>query len=222
MLVVLAINNDPSLCPSAKFLENPCMLAICPTSPNWFDICAVSCYQIHENWFLVQTAMGGCEPRANNVCECMICIGMGLLMVNVLPCIVLVLESIKQEVHEWPSCLVDNQKYIMKFLINSSLRGALLFLPLVQRGAWHSRWLIFFIQVEGFILGLFPQADHSTIIDKCWRCLASLMWSWCAATYTVTCSIMPYGFKLSCWGIWKVEAEWNGLWTMPEWPWYEV
>jgi superfamily II DNA or RNA helicase len=31
MLVILAINNDPSLCPSAKFPENPCMLVICPT-----------------------------------------------------------------------------------------------------------------------------------------------------------------------------------------------
>ena len=31
MLVVLAIKKDPSLCPSAKFPYNPCMLAICPT-----------------------------------------------------------------------------------------------------------------------------------------------------------------------------------------------
>jgi hypothetical protein len=31
MLVVLTIKKDPSLCPSAKFPDNPCMLAICPT-----------------------------------------------------------------------------------------------------------------------------------------------------------------------------------------------
>ena len=31
MLVVLAIKKDPSLCPTAKFLDNPCLLAICPT-----------------------------------------------------------------------------------------------------------------------------------------------------------------------------------------------
>ena len=31
MLVVLAIQKDPSLCPTAKFPENPCLLAICPT-----------------------------------------------------------------------------------------------------------------------------------------------------------------------------------------------
>src|SRR5882762_7280757 len=31
MLVVLAIQRDPSLCPTAKFPENPCLMAICPT-----------------------------------------------------------------------------------------------------------------------------------------------------------------------------------------------
>ena len=31
MLVVLAIIKDPSLCPAAKFPDNPCMLVICPT-----------------------------------------------------------------------------------------------------------------------------------------------------------------------------------------------
>ena len=31
MLVVLAIQKDPSLCPTAKFPRNPCLLAICPT-----------------------------------------------------------------------------------------------------------------------------------------------------------------------------------------------
>jgi superfamily II DNA/RNA helicase len=31
ILVVLAIQKDPSLCPTAKFLENPCVLVICPT-----------------------------------------------------------------------------------------------------------------------------------------------------------------------------------------------
>jgi len=31
MLVVLANQKDPSLCPTAKFPENPCLLAICPT-----------------------------------------------------------------------------------------------------------------------------------------------------------------------------------------------
>jgi superfamily II DNA/RNA helicase len=31
MLVVLAIKKDPSLCPTAKFPDNPCMLVICPT-----------------------------------------------------------------------------------------------------------------------------------------------------------------------------------------------
>ena len=31
MLVVLAIKKDPSLCPTAKFPDNPCILAICPT-----------------------------------------------------------------------------------------------------------------------------------------------------------------------------------------------
>ena len=31
MLVMLAIKQDPSLCPSAKFLDNPCLLVICPT-----------------------------------------------------------------------------------------------------------------------------------------------------------------------------------------------
>jgi superfamily II DNA/RNA helicase len=31
MLVVLAIQRDPSLCPTAKFPENPCLLVICPT-----------------------------------------------------------------------------------------------------------------------------------------------------------------------------------------------
>ena len=31
MLVVLAIQKDLSLCPTAKFPRNPCLLAICPT-----------------------------------------------------------------------------------------------------------------------------------------------------------------------------------------------
>jgi ERCC4-related helicase len=31
MLVVLAIEKEPSLCPTAKFTDNPCMLVICPT-----------------------------------------------------------------------------------------------------------------------------------------------------------------------------------------------
>src|ERR1700683_2792057 len=31
MLVVLAIQKDPSLCPTVKFPENPCILGICPT-----------------------------------------------------------------------------------------------------------------------------------------------------------------------------------------------
>jgi len=31
MLVVPAIKKDPSLCPTAKFLDNPCLLAIYPT-----------------------------------------------------------------------------------------------------------------------------------------------------------------------------------------------
>jgi hypothetical protein len=31
MLVVLAIKKDPSLCLTAKFPDNPCLLAICPT-----------------------------------------------------------------------------------------------------------------------------------------------------------------------------------------------
>ena len=31
MLVVLAIKKEPSLCPTAKFPDNPCMLVICPT-----------------------------------------------------------------------------------------------------------------------------------------------------------------------------------------------
>jgi hypothetical protein len=30
MLMVLAIKNGPSLCPMAKFIDNPCMLVICP------------------------------------------------------------------------------------------------------------------------------------------------------------------------------------------------
>lgn len=30
MLVVPAIQKDPSLCPTAKFPDNPCILAICP------------------------------------------------------------------------------------------------------------------------------------------------------------------------------------------------
>ena len=31
MLVVLAIKKDPSLCPTANFPDNPCILVICPT-----------------------------------------------------------------------------------------------------------------------------------------------------------------------------------------------
>ena len=33
MLVVLAVIKDPTLCPSAKFPENPCLVIICPTIP---------------------------------------------------------------------------------------------------------------------------------------------------------------------------------------------
>ena len=33
ILVVLAVIKDPTLCPSAKFPENPCLLIICPTIP---------------------------------------------------------------------------------------------------------------------------------------------------------------------------------------------
>ncbi|KAJ7506408.1 P-loop containing nucleoside triphosphate hydrolase protein [Mycena galericulata] len=33
IIVVLAVVKDPSLCPSAKFPENPCLLVICPTIP---------------------------------------------------------------------------------------------------------------------------------------------------------------------------------------------
>ena len=47
MLVVLAIQKDPSLCPTAEFPPNPCMLAICPmkylghqmVSANQFPAC---------------------------------------------------------------------------------------------------------------------------------------------------------------------------------------
>ena len=31
ILIVLAIKKNPSLCPTAKFLDNPCVLVICPT-----------------------------------------------------------------------------------------------------------------------------------------------------------------------------------------------
>ncbi|KAJ7115601.1 P-loop containing nucleoside triphosphate hydrolase protein [Mycena crocata] len=33
ILVILAVLKDPSLCPSAKFPENPCLLVVCPTVP---------------------------------------------------------------------------------------------------------------------------------------------------------------------------------------------
>ncbi|KAJ7887209.1 hypothetical protein B0H13DRAFT_1627544 [Mycena leptocephala] len=33
IIVVLAVVKDPSLCPSAKFPQNPCLLVICPTIP---------------------------------------------------------------------------------------------------------------------------------------------------------------------------------------------
>ncbi|KAJ7289649.1 hypothetical protein C8J57DRAFT_1046954 [Mycena rebaudengoi] len=33
ILVIPAVLDDPSLCPSAKFPENPCLLVICPTIP---------------------------------------------------------------------------------------------------------------------------------------------------------------------------------------------
>ncbi|KAJ7699249.1 P-loop containing nucleoside triphosphate hydrolase protein, partial [Mycena rosella] len=33
ILVIMAILEDPSLCPSANFPENPCLLVICPTIP---------------------------------------------------------------------------------------------------------------------------------------------------------------------------------------------
>ena len=33
ILVILAVLKDPSLCPTAKFLENACLTVICPTIP---------------------------------------------------------------------------------------------------------------------------------------------------------------------------------------------
>lgn len=33
ILVILAVLKDPSLCPSASFPDNPCLLIICPTRP---------------------------------------------------------------------------------------------------------------------------------------------------------------------------------------------
>jgi len=33
ILVILAVLKDPSLCPTAKFPENACLIVICPTIP---------------------------------------------------------------------------------------------------------------------------------------------------------------------------------------------
>jgi len=33
ILVILAVLNDPTLCPTAKFPKNPCLIVICPTIP---------------------------------------------------------------------------------------------------------------------------------------------------------------------------------------------
>lgn len=38
MLVVVAVTKDPTLCPTAKFPENPCLLVICPTKPLEHDM----------------------------------------------------------------------------------------------------------------------------------------------------------------------------------------
>jgi hypothetical protein len=38
MLVVLAVLADPTLCPTAKFPIDPCLLVICPTIPLQLDM----------------------------------------------------------------------------------------------------------------------------------------------------------------------------------------
>jgi hypothetical protein len=38
ILVALAVLQDPTLCPSAKFPANPCLLVICPTIPLQLDM----------------------------------------------------------------------------------------------------------------------------------------------------------------------------------------
>src|ERR1700728_4073232 len=41
ILVVLAVLKDPSLCPTAKFLKNACLIVICPTIPLQLEmVCA--------------------------------------------------------------------------------------------------------------------------------------------------------------------------------------
>src|ERR1700723_1192400 len=48
MLVVLAIKKDPSLCPTAKFPDNPCLLAIRPT--KYLEHQMVSQIQVDIMW----------------------------------------------------------------------------------------------------------------------------------------------------------------------------
>jgi hypothetical protein len=42
ILVVLAISQNPSLCTTAKFPQNPCLIVICPTIPLQLEMVSAS------------------------------------------------------------------------------------------------------------------------------------------------------------------------------------
>ena len=94
--------------------------------------------------------------------ELLDCISVCLPVVNVFAIIVLVSESIKQEVRKCPSCLVNDSEYVIQFLVN---RSPFCVCPLLllgrRRGA---RGLILFIRV--LVYGPFPHTNGKVILAR--------------------------------------------------------
>lgn len=62
MLVVLAVNEDPSICPTANFPDNPCILVICPT--KYLEHQQVSAINFQSYMFPTYNAPGGKNDTA--------------------------------------------------------------------------------------------------------------------------------------------------------------
>ena len=124
------------------------------------------------------------HPKIEDVCWCPICIpseklldsiGVGLLLVNVFAIFVLVSESLKQEVHKWPTSLINDHKYVTQFFVNRSLPCVHLLLLLGWRLGGSGR-VILFIRI--FIYSLFLCGNGKVVLAKCWGWKVGLMWCW--------------------------------------------